>query len=156
MSRGFGGVYIDSVDLNRQRPVLAHGGVVDVDDEVLAWSSADRKPVRAPLTEVVLELLDLPDQTNVSAYDLSAEVPKRDVEPARPLLDTVAPVPQGLGLFDGVDHWLCLTHLYDDQQLRQVVMCTHGHVSGPESLNKINIQKDMNGCLVRELLCSVI
>ncbi len=114
VSRGFGGVHIDGADFNGQRPVLAHGGVVDVDTEVLVWDSTDRKTVRAPLAFSLFHLLDGADQAEVLTYDLPAEVPQRDVEPSGALLDPVVAVPQGLGLLDGVLHRLGLVYFYDD------------------------------------------
>lgn len=93
MSGGFGGVHIDGADFNRQRPVLAHGGVVDVDAEVLSFLCTNRQPIRAPLASSVFQLLDGADQAHVLADDLSAEVAERDVEPAGALLDPVATVP---------------------------------------------------------------
>ena len=57
--RRLGALCVRSADVDGQRPVLGHRGVVDVDDEVLVWNSADREPVRAPLVPVVLELLDV-------------------------------------------------------------------------------------------------
>ncbi len=39
---------VRSADVDGHRPVLAHRGVVDVDAEVIVWSSADRKAVRVP------------------------------------------------------------------------------------------------------------
>ncbi len=54
MSRGFGGVYIDGADFNGQCPVLTHGGIVDVDAEVLAFLYTNGKPVRErPLLDPV-------------------------------------------------------------------------------------------------------
>lgn len=93
MSGGFGVVHIDGVDLNRQRPVLAHGGVVDVDAEVLSFLCTDGNSIRAPLASSVFQLLDGADQADVLADDLPAEVPERDVEPAGALLDPVTAVP---------------------------------------------------------------
>ncbi len=89
----FSGVYIDRADFNRQRAVLAHGGVVDVDAEVLVWDGTDGNPVRAPLASSIFHLLHRADQADVLADDLPAEVPERDVEPAGELLDAVAAVP---------------------------------------------------------------
>ncbi len=68
MSRGFGGVYIDGADFNGQCPVLTHGGVVDVDAEVLTFLCTNRKPVRASLAFSVFHLLDGTDQTDVLNY----------------------------------------------------------------------------------------
>ena len=124
-----GGLGICRVYVERESPVLAHGGVVDVHDEVLRCIGPDWQPVRAPLPPVVLELLDLTDQPHVSAYDLPAEVPERDVEAALLLLDTVAGIPQSPGFLDGVLDRLCLAHLYDDEQLFELGVRTHGHVS---------------------------
>ena len=93
MSGYFGGVHIDGADFYGQRPVLAHGGVVDVDAEVLVGDSTNRQPIRAPLTSSVFHLLHRADQADVLADDLPAEVPERDVEPAGALLDPVAAVP---------------------------------------------------------------
>ena len=105
---------VRSADFNRQRPVLADRGVVDVDAEVLVWNRGDREPVRAPLAFFVFQLLDRLAQADVLTYDLSAEVAERDVEPARALLDPVGAVPQGLGLLDGVLDRLCLARFYND------------------------------------------
>ena len=100
--------------MHGQCPVPTHRGVVHVHAQMLALPRPDGQPVRAPLPPLVLELLNLTDQPHVSAYDLPVEVPERDVEHTRPLLHTVAPVPQRLLLFDRVDHRLCLAHFYND------------------------------------------
>lgn len=93
MSGDFGGVHIDGTDFYGQRPVLAHGGVVDVDAEVLSFFCTDGNSIRAPLASSVFQLLHRADQADVLADDLAAEVPERDVEPAGALLDPVAAVP---------------------------------------------------------------
>ena len=129
-----GALGICRVYKERQRPVLAHGGVVDVDDEMFVLAGGDWQPVRAPLPPLVLELLDVTDQADVSAYDLPAEVPERDVEAAFLLLDTVAGVPQCPLLLDGVLDRFCLAHLYDDEQLFELIVrterpCEHFNLS---------------------------
>ena len=93
MSGGFGDVHIDRADFNRQCPVLAHGGVVDVDAEVLSFLCTHGNSIRAPLASSVLQLFHRADQADVLADDLPAEVPERDVEPAGAFLDPVAAVP---------------------------------------------------------------
>ena len=45
---------VSSADIERQIPVLAHSGVVDVHDQMLTFTGPGWKPVRAP---VVLQLL---------------------------------------------------------------------------------------------------
>ena len=124
---------IRRVYVEREGPVLAHGGVVDVHDEVLAWTGARCEPVRAPLTPPVLELLDVTDMRHVSADDLPAEVAKRDVEAAAPLLHTVAGVPECLLLLDGVLDRFYL--VYHDEQVEELRVLAHRHVCGLVLLN---------------------
>lgn len=128
-----GGLGIRRVYVERESPVLAHGGVVDVHDEVLAWTRARCEPVRAPLPALVLELLDITDMRHVSAYDLPAEVAKRDVEAAVPLLHTVAGVPECLLLLDGVLDRFYL--VYHDEQVEELRILAHRHVCGLVLLN---------------------